>query len=304
MGTLTAEDFYQEFTRRNQGIVTERTQEALGRSRVLIAGCGSTGGAAVEPLVRIGVQKFSLADNGEFELNNLNRQHARYSDLQRNKADVAAQRAQEINPHADVLVEPSGINAENVARLTDGAELVIDGVDVTDMRGWHAKLMLHQTAAAAGKPVLSGYDMAGVQYVRYYDYRSGGTAPLQGKIRGSDLKKSDPWRLLIRVIPIRTIPLEMIESVRPNLGNPDYHVPQLVYTSQLFGALISHMSAEILSGRKPRPEVVIDLHDIVRRRPARARVAGRRALELARAGADILRLFSGASAEKTPTIAR
>jgi hypothetical protein len=89
----------------------------------------------------------------------------------------------------------------------------------------------------------------------------------------------------------------MIQEVRPNLGNPDYHLPQLVYTSQLFGAITSRITAEILGGRPPRTEVVIDLHDVVRRRPERWRVAARRVVELVKAGADIVRLFWGKPAK-------
>lgn len=293
MTGLDAEDFYREFSLRNRGIIDDRTQAALSRGRVLVAGCGSTGGAAVEPLVRLGVQHLTLADNGAFELNNLNRQHADYADLDRNKAEVAAGRASAVNPHADIAVEANGVGADNVERLVAGSDLVIDGVDVTDPAGWQAKFLVHRAAAALRRPVLSGYDMAGVQYVRCYDYRGTGASPFEGKISRSDVDTSTPWQLMMRVVPLRVVPLELIQDVRPNLGDPDYHLPQLVYTSQLFGAVASRMAAELLSGRTPRREVVIDVHDALRNRPERLRVAGRRWLELAKAGADIARLFRG-----------
>lgn len=116
----TQPDFYADLTRRNRGFVSDRAQSELSRARLLIAGCGSTGGAAVEPLVRLGAQNFVLADNGSFELNNLNRQHAVVTDIGSNKADVAAARVTAINPYAQVEVVPEGITEDNVARLVSG----------------------------------------------------------------------------------------------------------------------------------------------------------------------------------------
>ena len=65
-------DVYDEFTSRNRGFVLPESQQRLRAATVLVAGCGSTGGAVVEPLTRLGVEAFVLADNGTYELNNLN----------------------------------------------------------------------------------------------------------------------------------------------------------------------------------------------------------------------------------------
>ncbi|MFC7511740.1 HesA/MoeB/ThiF family protein [Streptomyces thermocarboxydus] len=73
-------------------------QERLRNATVLVAGCGSTGGAVVEPLARLGTGRFVLAEPGEYELNNLNRQSATHKDIGRNKAEVAAERIRSVNP--------------------------------------------------------------------------------------------------------------------------------------------------------------------------------------------------------------
>ncbi len=49
-------DFYAELTRRNLGVVDAAAQEALRTATILVAGCGSIGGAAIEPLVRLGAR--------------------------------------------------------------------------------------------------------------------------------------------------------------------------------------------------------------------------------------------------------
>jgi ThiF family len=83
---------YREMTRRNQPSVSPADQSALRAVRVLVAGCGSIGGAPVVPLVRLGVERFVLCEPGDYELNNLNRQGADLSDIGRNKAEVQADR--------------------------------------------------------------------------------------------------------------------------------------------------------------------------------------------------------------------
>ena len=72
----THEAFYADLTTNNRGFVSDEAQGRLAQITVLVAGCGSTGGAAVEPLVRLGVQRFLLGEPGAYELNNLNRQSA------------------------------------------------------------------------------------------------------------------------------------------------------------------------------------------------------------------------------------
>lgn len=261
--TTAPEEFYQAFTERNRGLISTSAQQALRESTILIAGCGSTGGAAVEPLVRLGIQRFLLAEPGEYELNNLNRQDADYADIGRNKAVVAAERISRINPHAHVVVETAGVQAGNVENLVSGCDIVVDGVDVTTPGGWHAKFALHDAAAALGRPVISGYDMSGTQYIRFYDYRRR-LRPLDGVVSVQDLESETVWDLLRRLIPPEVVPEDLRTDVRANSGNPDYSVPQLVYTSMLFGVLTARYVVEILSGTPVRESVWVDVHGLVR----------------------------------------
>lgn len=290
MTTSDVAEFYKEFTTRNRGFVSDTEQAALGLATVLVAGCGSTGGAAVEPLVRIGVRRLVLADNGGFELNNLNRQHAEHADLGVNKAVVAARRVQAITPLADVVVLEDGITAANVAELVGRSDVVIDGVDVTEMAGWRAKLLLHQSAAELGKPVITGYDMAGVQYVRVYDYRVPGSKAFDGRIIEHLLDTKSTWAVLMKAVPLRFVPLEMIRNARTHLNEPSYSVPQLVYASLLFGALATRLTIDVLAGNPLPRHIYVDVHDVVRTRRGRITTKVGRWLELLKATGDIIRL--------------
>jgi hypothetical protein len=285
-----ANAFYRELILRNGGLISTRAQHTLSGITVLIAGCGSTGGAAVESLTRLGVQRLRLADNGVFELNNLNRQSAGTADIGRNKAVVAAERAHKINPYLHATVETSGIRSSTVTTLVEKVDVVIDGVDVTEPAGWRAKLLLHQSAAAARIPVISGYDMAGLQYVRFYDYRAASGRAFDGRIDDADLDAKTIWALLMRVIPLRYVPLETIRDVRAHIGDQDYCVPQLVYASMLFGALGGRIVVDLCEGHPIRTHTVIDIHAAPR--PTGRRIAMRvaKSVELLKAARDIPRL--------------
>lgn len=256
--------FYAELTERNRGLVPDRVQEALATATVLVAGCGSTGGSAVEPLVRLGVQRLVLADPGEYELNNLNRQDASLDDIGRNKAEAAGLRAQAINPHTHIRLHTEGVVAPTLSALLAGVDVIVDGVDVTTPSGWEAKFRLHEAAAARGLPVISGYDMSGTQYVRYYDYRLPNARALDGAVSAQDLHAIGVWDLLSRVVPRDVVPADLIQDIRAHRADPDYSVPQLVYTSMLFGAVAARYVVEILAGNPLRETVCIDLHTLVR----------------------------------------
>jgi hypothetical protein len=54
---LSPEAFHATPVERKADFISPASQERLARSTVLAAGCGSTGGASVEPLVRLGVRR-------------------------------------------------------------------------------------------------------------------------------------------------------------------------------------------------------------------------------------------------------
>ncbi|RFU22487.1 ThiF family adenylyltransferase [Geodermatophilus marinus] len=261
--TPQATDLYDELTCRNRGFLPPETQGRLRAATVLVAGCGSTGGAAVEPLVRLGVQDFVLADNGTYELNNLNRQSAAQADVGAYKAEVCARHVAEVNPHARTRVDTDGIRPGTVRGMVAACDVVIDGVDVTEAAGWRAKYALHEAAAELGRPVISGYDMAGTQYVRFYDYRRT-SAPFDGAVTREQVEAGATWRLLRQAVPLRVVPVEMLESARRAVASGDGSVSQLVYTSMLFGALASRMVVDVLDGRPVRRHTVVDVHRAVR----------------------------------------
>lgn len=255
--------FYDELVTRNAGVVSPGEQRVLRNATVLVAGCGSIGGAAVEPLTRLGVQRFLVADPGTFELNNLNRQSAAAADVEQNKAAGAAERILAINPHAQVTVFTDGVTDRTVQRLTAPCQMIIDGVDVTTAEGWRAKHLLHRVAVQRRLPLITGWDMAGTQYVRCYDYRRV-RKPFAGAITLAHLERADTWDLLRRAVPLRRVPAEMLAEIRANHTRTDYNFPQVAYTATAFGVLSSYMAMRLLAGEPVRKEVLVDVHQLAR----------------------------------------
>ncbi|WNI17992.1 ThiF family adenylyltransferase [Actinacidiphila sp. ITFR-21] len=257
-----ADAYYRDLTERNRGLIPDEVQQRLRTSKVLVAGCGSTGGAAIEPLARLGLGAFVLTEPGEYELNNLNRQSANRADIGRNKAEVGADRVRAIHPFAEVTVDTGGVQADNAALLLDGVDVVVDGVDVTTVKGWQAKYTLHAEASRLGVPVVSGYDMSGTQHIRYYDYRIP-QEPLAGEVTEKDLAQETLWDLLLKVIPRSIVPADLIADIVAHRGEVEYSVPQLVYASHLFGVLASRYVVEVLAGNPVRGELTVDVHSLV-----------------------------------------
>ncbi|BCL28600.1 ThiF family adenylyltransferase [Streptomyces aurantiacus] len=289
MSSAQENAFYGELTTRNKGVVSAGEQARLRGATVLVAGCGSIGGAVVEPLARLGARSFVLADPGAYEVNNLNRQSAAARDVDRNKAEVSGERVAAINPHADVRVFPKGVTEKTAEALVEGCDVIVDGVDVTTMDGWRAKHLLHRVAVQRRLPLVTGWDIAGAQYVRCYDYRYI-RKPFDGAVSEADLGRLTSWQLLLRAVPLRYVPVEMLVEVRTNLGRPDYSFPQVTYVAMMFGALTSHMVVKLLSGATVRPKVYIDVHQQVRSTRRRVATRLRRAAALAALAPALLKL--------------
>lgn len=142
---------YDELTLRNAGYVSGPVQQAIRDCRVLIAGCG-IGSTIAEAAVRIGFERFVLADADRVEPHNLNRQAYVAADVGVLKAQALGRRLLAINPEAQVEVVPEFIDAENAARIVTGCDLVFDTVDFLDLNGIAS---LHDQANVQGKPLIS-----------------------------------------------------------------------------------------------------------------------------------------------------
>lgn len=267
----TREAFLKVFTERNRGLIAEIDQRRLASATILVAGCGSTGGAVVEPLVRAGAQRLLLAEPGSFELNNLNRQRGTLEALGCNKAEWLARQAKAVNPHLQISVFTEGISRQNAQRLCQQAELVIDAVDVTTTEGLKAKFLLHEAACQERRPTVCAYDLAYRQYVRIYDYRK------LRSVFGGQLEKlrkaRTPVEALSQLVPVWAIPYDLLDEIERLLKNPGASISQLGCTADLFGAIMVPLAIELLADRPVKESFTVDLRDTVL--PSRRRLVRR-----------------------------
>ena len=269
------DEFYAQITVRNRGLIDADDQSRLRTANILIAGCGSVGGAAVEPLVRMGAESLTLAEPDGYDLHNINRQSVRLQDIGRNKAEVFQEHIRDINPYASIVVEPHGITPENVERVVQQAAVILDAVDVTTRPPLRAKFLLHKAARQYRKPVIAGYDIAGLQMMLVYDYRNPTAQVMNGRIQEHEIESIQPFDFLYRVIiswPVPPLPLEIIPVLRSQIRGESSGFPQVVYTCHLFGVLATRAVLDILAGRPVRPKTMVDVNDVLRPVGERARV--------------------------------
>lgn len=133
---MSAFNYYEAFDR-NVGWVTDDELEVLKGKRIAIAGLGGVGGYHLLTLLRLGVERFNLAEMDVVELANFNRQScAGMSNMGKRKIDVLADMGRNINPDADFNLFPDGVTDDNVGAFLDGVDLYVDGLDffVLDIR--------------------------------------------------------------------------------------------------------------------------------------------------------------------------
>lgn len=162
---------------RNLGLVTEDEQGILRSKKIAIAGMGGVGGSHLLTLVRMGIERFAIADMDIFDLVNFNRQAgAMMSNLGLEKVEVMKKAALDINPNCKFEVFPEGVNLKNIDAFLDGVDIYVDGLDffVLEMRAEVFKRCreLGIPAVTAGPIGLStaflAFDPNGMSFEEYF----------------------------------------------------------------------------------------------------------------------------------------
>lgn len=143
-------DYHEAFSR-NIGWLTPAEQDTLRHKRVAIAGLGGAGGVHLLALTRLGIGKFHLADLDQFSLVNFNRQAgATLSSLGRDKVQVMADLARDINPELDLRLFPEGVQPNNIDQFLSGVDLYVDGLDYFV---FSARRMVYAACRERGIPI-------------------------------------------------------------------------------------------------------------------------------------------------------
>ena len=125
-------------------------QQVLGNLRVAVVGCGGTGSAVIEQLVRLGVRHLQLFDPDTLTAGNVTRVYGScLDDVGEAKVSVSAAHAARIAPDAEVMTTQAKITLESTARLLLDADIVFGCTD--DNAG---RLVLSRIASYLLTPVI------------------------------------------------------------------------------------------------------------------------------------------------------
>jgi adenylyltransferase/sulfurtransferase len=105
-------------------------QKRLKNAKVLVIGAGGLGSPALLYLAAAGVGTLGIAEFDEVDESNLQRQiiHG-MSDIGRPKALSAKESIAEVNPYVEVVVHDERLDNDNVLRVFEGYDLIVDGTD-------------------------------------------------------------------------------------------------------------------------------------------------------------------------------
>ena len=125
-------------------------QQVLGNLHVAVVGCGGTGSAVIEQLVRLGVRHFQLFDPDTLTAGNVTRVYGSYpNNVGEPKVHVSAAHVSLIAPDAEVITTQAKITLESTAKLLLDADIVFGCTD--DNAG---RLVLSRIASYLLTPVI------------------------------------------------------------------------------------------------------------------------------------------------------
>lgn len=127
-------------------------QRKLRQSRVLVIGAGGLGSPVVLYLAAAGVGTIGIADGDIVDLSNLQRQISHTTaDVGRQKVVSAAERVGAINPGVEVVPYPFRLNKENISKIIEEYDFIIEGTD-----NFPTKYLVNDACYFAEKPFSIG----------------------------------------------------------------------------------------------------------------------------------------------------
>ncbi len=134
--------------------IGEEGQRRLVESRVLLCGCGALGSVLASTLTRAGVGYLRIVDRDFLELNNLQRQVLYDEDdvaAGLPKAIAAADKLRRVNSEVEIEPIVADVDHKNIAELSDGVDLLLDGTD-----NFETRFLLNDAAAKFRIPWVYG----------------------------------------------------------------------------------------------------------------------------------------------------
>lgn len=172
-------------------LLGEDKVENLVNKNVLLAGLGGVGGICAEMIARAGVGSMTIVDGDVVDLSNCNRQiPALHSTAGKLKAEVMAERLQDINPELKLTVIKEFIKEERIMEIVGSQQYdhAVDCIDTLSPKVWFIKACVERkipivsSLGAGGKMDPTKVEVADIsksykcnlaRYVRKYLYKEG-----------------------------------------------------------------------------------------------------------------------------------
>ena len=127
-------------------------QKRLKNAKVLVIGAGGLGSPALLYLAAAGVGTLGIAEFDEVDESNLQRQIIhQQSDIGKSKAESAKESVLETNPYVNVVLHEERLDNDNVMRVFEGYDLIVDGTD-----NFATRYMVNDAAYFLGIPYVWG----------------------------------------------------------------------------------------------------------------------------------------------------
>ena len=233
-------------------------QRILGDLHVAVVGCGGTGSAVIEQLVRLGVRHLRLFDPDTLSAGNLTRVYGSFpKDVGEAKVTAIARHVMRIAPDATVMTSQASITLEAHAKLLLDADVVFGCTD--DNAG---RLVLSRIASYLLTPVIDcgvllssgfGGELVGI------DGRVTVLAPGAGCLVCRD--RIDLQRAAAELLTPDEHRRLAAEGYAPALSDPEPAV--VAFTTQVAAAAVSELLERLIRyGPEPAPtEILLRSHE-------------------------------------------
>lgn len=149
---LEVHDFLRYSRPMNVAEVGVEGQLKIKEARVLVIGAGGLGSPILTYLAASGAGQLGVVDFDRVEIHNLHRQilfHER--DIGQYKATVAVERLTALNPHITIQAHCEKLTEDNVSRLFESYDYIVDGTD-----NFATRYLVNDACVQFGKPLIYG----------------------------------------------------------------------------------------------------------------------------------------------------
>lgn len=132
--------------------ISQKGQEKLLNSNVLICGAGGLGSTVISSLAAAGIGKIGIVDDDNIELSNLNRQFIHSPEhINESKVKSAQFWVNKFSPKTEVKTYKTRLNENNYQKIVEDYDYIVDCFD-----NFESKFLLNKIAIKESKPLIHG----------------------------------------------------------------------------------------------------------------------------------------------------